>query len=96
METVEIVGIGLVGTALSEHLLTRGYRVIGHDIDPDRTRCSMPTLVPSRPSASITRMSLSSYRVGAPTAWRYPSLARTWRFWRARWPPVTAISTILP
>ena len=36
METIGIVGIGLVGTALAEHLLARGYRVVGYDIDPQR------------------------------------------------------------
>ncbi len=34
--TVGLVGLGLVGTAISEHLISGGYRVIGFDIDPAR------------------------------------------------------------
>jgi len=29
-----LIGVGLVGTVLAEHLLTRGYAVTGYDIDP--------------------------------------------------------------
>jgi 3-hydroxyisobutyrate dehydrogenase-like beta-hydroxyacid dehydrogenase len=35
-EPIGLVGIGLVGTALAEHLLARGYGVVGFDIDPSR------------------------------------------------------------
>lgn len=33
---VGLVGIGLVGTALAERLLARGFDVVGHDILPER------------------------------------------------------------
>lgn len=32
-----LVGIGLVGTAIAEHLLARGFGVVGFDIDPTRS-----------------------------------------------------------
>ncbi len=35
-ETIGIVGVGLVGSAIAEHLLGRGYGVVGHDIDGAR------------------------------------------------------------
>lgn len=35
-ETVGLVGVGLVGLELARHLLARGFRVVGHDVDPDR------------------------------------------------------------
>ncbi len=35
-ETIGLVGIGLVGTALAEHLLARGFGVVGFDVDPAR------------------------------------------------------------
>jgi len=36
-ETIGLVGIGLVGTALADHLLARGFGVVGFDVAP--TRC---------------------------------------------------------
>ena len=36
IEEIGLVGIGLVGTALAEHLTEAGYRVVGCDIDPAR------------------------------------------------------------
>jgi 3-hydroxyisobutyrate dehydrogenase-like beta-hydroxyacid dehydrogenase len=35
-EEIGLIGIGLVGSALAEHLLVAGYAVVGHDIDPAR------------------------------------------------------------
>lgn len=35
---VGLIGIGLVGSALAEHLLARGYPVVGYDIDATRQR----------------------------------------------------------
>ncbi len=35
-EVIGLIGLGLVGTALSEHLITGGYEVVGYDIDPER------------------------------------------------------------
>ena len=35
-ESIGLIGIGLVGTALAENLRTAGFTVIGHDIDPRR------------------------------------------------------------
>ena len=35
-EEIGLVGVGLVGMALAEHLIAAGYRVIGCDIDPGR------------------------------------------------------------
>lgn len=35
-ETVGLVGIGLVGIELARHLVRRGYRVTGYDVDPAR------------------------------------------------------------
>jgi 3-hydroxyisobutyrate dehydrogenase-like beta-hydroxyacid dehydrogenase len=35
-ETIGLVGIGLVGIELARHLVRRGYRVTGHDVDPTR------------------------------------------------------------
>ncbi len=37
-ERIGLVGIGLVGTALGERLLGRGFGVIGFDIDPSKCR----------------------------------------------------------
>ncbi len=37
-EAVGLIGIGLVGTALAENLQAGGYKVIGHDIDPEKGR----------------------------------------------------------
>lgn len=34
--TIGLVGVGLLGTAIAERLLSRGFRVIGTDIDPAR------------------------------------------------------------
>lgn len=36
METVGVVGVGLVGIELAHHLVARGFRVTGYDIDPAR------------------------------------------------------------
>jgi 3-hydroxyisobutyrate dehydrogenase-like beta-hydroxyacid dehydrogenase len=36
-EGVGLIGLGLVGSALAEVLLARGYQVVGHDIDPARS-----------------------------------------------------------
>lgn len=35
-DKVGLIGIGLVGTALAENLLGRGFQVIGYDVKPDR------------------------------------------------------------
>lgn len=35
-ETVGIVGVGLVGIELARHLVARGFRVAGYDVDPAR------------------------------------------------------------
>ena len=35
-ENIGLIGIGLVGTAITEHLLARGYGVIGYDLDHAR------------------------------------------------------------
>ncbi len=35
-ETVGLIGVGLLGTALAERLLQGGFRVIGHDVDSTR------------------------------------------------------------
>jgi 3-hydroxyisobutyrate dehydrogenase-like beta-hydroxyacid dehydrogenase len=35
-EAVGLIGIGLVGTALAERLLSAGYAVVGYDVDPAR------------------------------------------------------------
>ncbi len=35
-DPIGIIGVGLVGSALAEHLLTAGYPVIGYDITPSR------------------------------------------------------------
>lgn len=37
-EEIGLVGIGLVGLALAEHLIGAGFRVVGCDIDPDRRK----------------------------------------------------------
>ncbi len=37
-ETIGVVGLGLLGTALSERLLQGGFAVAGFDIDPARSR----------------------------------------------------------
>jgi 3-hydroxyisobutyrate dehydrogenase-like beta-hydroxyacid dehydrogenase len=37
-ETIGLVGLGLLGTALSERLLQAGFAVAGFDIDPERLR----------------------------------------------------------
>lgn len=36
--TVGVVGLGIMGSAMSRHLLDADYGVIGYDIDPARTR----------------------------------------------------------
>lgn len=36
MQTVGLIGIGLVGTALAQHLFARGYAVVGFDTDAAR------------------------------------------------------------
>ena len=33
---IGLIGIGLVGTALAENLISAGYPVVGFDIDPDK------------------------------------------------------------
>ena len=33
-KSVGLIGLGLVGSAIAEHLLGAGHRVIGYDIDP--------------------------------------------------------------
>lgn len=35
-ETVGVVGVGLVGIELARHLVVRGFRVAGYDVDPAR------------------------------------------------------------
>jgi 3-hydroxyisobutyrate dehydrogenase-like beta-hydroxyacid dehydrogenase len=37
-ETVGLIGVGLVGTALAENLIAAGYAVVGFDPDPERQR----------------------------------------------------------
>ena len=37
-ETIGLVGVGVVGSALATQLLARGYEVVGCDIDPQRKR----------------------------------------------------------
>jgi 3-hydroxyisobutyrate dehydrogenase-like beta-hydroxyacid dehydrogenase len=37
-ETVALVGLGLLGSALAERLMAAGFRVAGHDLEPDRVR----------------------------------------------------------
>jgi 3-hydroxyisobutyrate dehydrogenase-like beta-hydroxyacid dehydrogenase len=32
-----VVGLGIMGSAISGHLIDRGFRVLGHDVDPSRT-----------------------------------------------------------
>jgi putative dehydrogenase len=36
--TVGLVGLGIMGSAMWRHLLDRGHRVIGHDVDAGRVR----------------------------------------------------------
>jgi 3-hydroxyisobutyrate dehydrogenase-like beta-hydroxyacid dehydrogenase len=38
MEPIGLIGVGLVGSALAEHLLARGYPVVGYDRDAGRQR----------------------------------------------------------
>jgi 3-hydroxyisobutyrate dehydrogenase-like beta-hydroxyacid dehydrogenase len=35
-ESVGLVGLGLVGSALAERLLNHGFKVVGYDIDPEK------------------------------------------------------------
>lgn len=37
-ESIGLVGIGLAGTALAEHLLSAGFDVVGYDIEPSKRR----------------------------------------------------------
>ena len=37
-EKIGIIGLGLVGTAVSERLTDSDFTVIGHDVNPDRTK----------------------------------------------------------
>ena len=36
MAAVGMIGLGIMGSAMSDHLLAAGHRVIGHDVAPDR------------------------------------------------------------
>lgn len=36
METVGMIGVGLVGTAIAERLIAAGHRVLGHDVSPEQ------------------------------------------------------------
>lgn len=35
-KNIGLIGVGLVGTALAQHLISRGYAVVGYDIVPER------------------------------------------------------------
>ena len=37
-ESIGLIGLGLVGSALAARLLEQGYAVVGCDIDADKTR----------------------------------------------------------
>jgi putative dehydrogenase len=36
MQKVGVIGVGIMGSAMSAHLIDRGYRVLGYDLDSDR------------------------------------------------------------
>src|ERR1700741_3640936 len=36
--TVGVIGLGIMGGAFAEHIAAAGWRVIGYDIDPRRSR----------------------------------------------------------
>ncbi len=38
MTTVGLIGLGIMGSAMSGHLLQRGVQVVGYDVSPHRTR----------------------------------------------------------
>lgn len=38
MTTVGLIGLGIMGSAMSGHLLERGFQVVGYDVSPQRTQ----------------------------------------------------------
>jgi 3-hydroxyisobutyrate dehydrogenase-like beta-hydroxyacid dehydrogenase len=63
-ESIGVVGLGLVGAALAELLITRGYRVVGCDIDPAKnavlaTRGGAAVDTPAEVAARCDRIILS-------------------------------------
>jgi len=60
-EDVGLIGIGLVGSAIAEHLLARGYGVVGYDIDP--ARCAALSRAGGTPVSSVAEVAKRSDRV---------------------------------
>jgi len=56
-ENIGLVGIGLVGTALAEHLIGAGFCVVGCDVDPERRTMleRMGGIVATRPAEIAER-----------------------------------------
>lgn len=53
-ETIGLVGVGLLGTALAERLLRAGYSVLGFDVNPQR--CQALRELGGRPAASLAEV----------------------------------------
>jgi 3-hydroxyisobutyrate dehydrogenase-like beta-hydroxyacid dehydrogenase len=53
-ETIGLVGVGLLGTALAERFLGAGFAVVGFDVNPER--CAALARLGGRPAASASEI----------------------------------------
>lgn len=60
-EDIGLVGIGLVGSAIAQHLLARGYGVVGYDLDP--SRCDALSKMGGTPVSGVTEVAKRTKRI---------------------------------
>ncbi|MBT3361236.1 MAG: NAD(P)-dependent oxidoreductase [Rhodospirillales bacterium] len=60
-EDIGLIGIGLVGSAIAEHLLARGYGVVGYDIDP--ACCDVLSKLGGEPVSAVSQVAKRADRV---------------------------------
>ena len=60
-ETVGLIGLGLMGTALAERLLAAGFEVLGRDVDTERGRALHQ--LGGRPAANAAQVAESCKRI---------------------------------
>ncbi len=58
-DTIALIGMGLLGSALAENLLGAGFAIRGYDVAPDRQRT--PSAAASPPARPPTRRAASRW-----------------------------------
>ena len=59
MSTVGLIGLGIMGSAMAEHLSLAGFKIVGYDIDPDKRMVADVAVQCPRDVAELTDVVLT-------------------------------------